>query len=41
MDDEHGGGIVMDDGVVEYDDFNITNTVEHFRMDGRHAVFGF
>jgi hypothetical protein len=41
MDDEDGGGIVEADGRVEYDDFNIPNTVEHFRMGGRHAVFGF
>jgi hypothetical protein len=29
------------DGLVEYDDLNIHSTVEHFRMGGRHAVFGF
>jgi hypothetical protein len=41
MDDEDGGGIIVADGPVEYNDFNIPNTVEHFRMGGRHAVFGF
>jgi hypothetical protein len=29
------------DGPVEYDDFNILNTLECFRMGGRHAVLGF
>jgi hypothetical protein len=41
MDDEDGGGIIVAYGPVEYDDFNIPDTVEHFRMGGRHAVFGF
>jgi hypothetical protein len=38
--DDEDGGIIMDDGPVKYDNFNIPNTVEHFRMGGRHAVFG-
>jgi hypothetical protein len=41
MDDEYHGGIVVSDGLVEYDYFNIHNTVKHFRMGGRHAVFAF
>jgi hypothetical protein len=41
MDDEDGGGIIVSDGPVEYNDFNIPNTVEHFRIGGRPAVLGF
>jgi hypothetical protein len=41
MDDEYGVGIIVDDGTVEYGDFDIHNTVTHFRMGGRHAVLGF
>ena len=33
------GGIIMNDGPIEYDEFNIHITVVHFSMGGRHAVF--
>jgi hypothetical protein len=39
MDDEDEGIIMT--VPVEYDDFNIPTTVEHFRIGGRHAVFRF
>jgi hypothetical protein len=41
IEDEDDGGIVVADGPVVFDEFNIPNTVEHFRMGGRHQVFGF
>jgi hypothetical protein len=34
--DGEDGDLIMADGSVEYDDFNIPNTVEHFRMGERH-----
>ena len=33
------GGIIMNDGPIEYDEFNIHITVVHFSMGERHAVF--
>ena len=38
--DEYGG-IIMNDFPIEYDEFNITITMVHFRMCVRHTVFGF
>ena len=40
LDDEYGG-IIMNDVPIEYDEFNISIILRHFRMCGRHAVFGF
>ena len=39
--DDKDGGIIMNDGSIEYDELNIPITVGNFRMGGRHAVFGF
>ena len=39
--DDEDGGTIINYGPNEYDEFNIPITVGHFRMDGRHAVFGF
>ena len=39
--DDEDGGIIINDGPIEYDEFNIPFTVGHFRIGGRHAVFGF
>ena len=39
--DDENGVIIMNDGPIAYDEFNIPITVGHFWMGGRHAVFGF
>ena len=39
--DDEDGGIIMHDGHIEYDEFNIPITVGNSRMGGRHTVFGF
>ena len=39
--DDEDGGIIMNDGPIECYEFSIPITVGHFRMDGRHGVFGF
>jgi hypothetical protein len=31
----------MDDAPVDFDDYNVPTTVVHFKMGGRHAIFGF
>ena len=35
------GGIIMNDGPIKYDEFNIPITMRHLSMGGRYAVFGF
>jgi hypothetical protein len=40
MDNEDGRGIVVADGLVEYNDFTIPNTVEHFRMCRLRSIPG-
>ena len=40
LDDDYGG-IIMNDGSIEYYYFNIPITVIYLRMVGSHAVFGF
>ena len=39
--DDGDGGIIMNDGTIEYDEFNIPIIVVHLRIGGRYAVFGF
>ena len=39
--DDEDYGINMNDGPIEYDDFNVPVTVGNFSMDGRHEVFDF
>ena len=39
--DDEDGGIIINDGPIEYSEFNIIITVGHFRMGRRYAVIGF
>ena len=39
--DDEDGGVIMNNGPIEYDEFNIPITVVHLIMGGKHAAFGF
>ena len=39
--DDEDVGIIMNDGPIGYNEFNIPIIVENFRMGGRHSVLGF
>ena len=39
--DDEDGGIIINDGPIEYDEFNIHITMGNFRVGGRHTVSGF